>query len=255
MPQHEGDAGVAAEVAAHWSTTDPAGRAVVASAPTSRRAVEQLARSADLGRNFDDADVEDPTGKWHVDDRCAGIAREAPGQPVRQGPFARAADALRTYAMADPRIVRACWYAGVPLHDRVMILEGRFGPLRFRMPVRVGTVVDATVEVDGRRAHVNGWDYETLEGHLERGRMDWSVWKWLDDGGVEFRIHAVSRRAAIRNPVVALGMTVFGRAMQLAFTVRSQRRLRWIATGDPDPPEAASSCTVEVGPLRSLGAD
>ena len=50
-----------------------------------------------------------------------------------------------------------------------------------------------------------GWNYRTLDGHVEMGQMDWEVWKWLETGAVEFRVHAVSRAAPIPNPIVRLG--------------------------------------------------
>ena len=64
---------------------------------------------------------------------------------------------------------------------------------------------ERTRKVGGRDARVWGWNYRTLEGHVEIGQMDWEVWKWLDDGHVEFRVHAVSRPALIPNPIVRLG--------------------------------------------------
>ena len=62
-------------------------------------------------------------------------------------------------------------------------------------------------------------------GHFEMGQMDWQVWKWLDTGEVEFRIHAYSRRAPVANPVVRLGFRAVGRREQLAFLHSTMRRM------------------------------
>ena len=98
-----------------------------------------------------------------------------------------------------------------------MLLQLRFHGLRFHGGVRVCEVYDEERQSAGRTARVWGWAYQTLEGHLEMGQMDWQVWKWLDTGQVEFRIHAYSRGAPERNPIVRLGFRLFGRREQLAF--------------------------------------
>jgi uncharacterized protein (UPF0548 family) len=67
-----------------------------------------------------------------------------------------------------------------------------------------------------------GWSYGTLEGHFEQGKLDWQVWKWHDTGEVEFRTHAYSRRAPVRNPFVRAGFRVVGRMEQLAFMAQTR---------------------------------
>ena len=84
--------------------------------------------------------------------------------------------------------------------------------LRIYAGVRVGEVSDRLREVGGRTAAVSAWSYRTLEGHVEAGRRDYEVWKWLDTGDVEFRTHAVSRPAAA-NPVPQL--TAYGYCLKL----------------------------------------
>jgi uncharacterized protein (UPF0548 family) len=106
-----------------------------------------------------------------------------------------------------------------------MLLQARYGPLRIFLGCRVGAIVDETRAVDGRRARVWGWSYGTLAGHVERGEMDFAVWKWLDDGAVEFRIHVVSRRAQVRNPIVRLGFRLVGRREQTRFARRACERM------------------------------
>jgi hypothetical protein len=106
-----------------------------------------------------------------------------------------------------------------------MLLELRFYGLRFYVGVRVGGVRDETTDRDGGPVRAWGWNYRTLQGHLEIGQMDYEVWKWLDSGAVEFRIHAVSRAARIRNPIVRLGFYLFGRREQLRFARHSCQRM------------------------------
>ena len=107
---------------------------------------------------------------------------------------------MRDYAFAEGSAVRAIFQQDAPLDGRDMMLVGRFLGLDFRLGVRVGGVVDETREEDGRPVRVWGWNYRTLRGHLERGQMNYEVWKWLDTGEVEFRIAAVSHRAPRAQP-------------------------------------------------------
>lgn len=193
-----------------------------------RDATEQLLGDlTDLQRNFgpDDGPFDAEHG-WKVDDHCCPLPSEAPGPPEPDGPFHHARRVLRDYEMADPGIVRAVFDPDAPLLGRAMALEGRFTVLRFPMGVRVTDVVDDVVEVGGRDVARWGWAYSTLDGHLEQGRMDWEVWKWLDDGSVEFRIHAFSKRGPIRNPIVRLGFALFGEFMQERFYDAVQRRMQ-----------------------------
>jgi hypothetical protein len=91
--------------------------------------------------------------------------------------------------------------------------------------VRVGDVYEEVRELEGQRACVWGWNYRTLEGHVEMGQMDWEVWKWLGDGRVEFRVHAASRVAHIRNPIVRLGFYLLREHEREAFLDSTKRRM------------------------------
>lgn len=55
--------------------------------------------------------------------------------------------------------------------------------------------------------------------------MDFAAWKWLDDGAVEFRIHAVSQRARVGNPIIRLGLRLLGRGRQVRFARRACERM------------------------------
>jgi len=74
--------------------------------------------------------------------------------------------------------------------------------------------------------HVWGWSYRTLAGHVEMGQMDWEVWKWLGDGRVEFRVHAVSRPAPIPNPIVRIGFRLLRRRERQAFLDSTRARMQ-----------------------------
>jgi hypothetical protein len=66
----------------------------------------------------------------------------------------------------------------------------------------------------------------TLEGQVETGQMDWQVWKWLDTGAVEFRVHSISRMAHIPNPIIRLGFLLVGGRERTAFLESTKRRMR-----------------------------
>lgn len=195
-----------------------AGREVHQTAAMRRSTLEMLPRVADWERNFDPDRREEYLAEgWHVDHHEVQLGREQAGPPTGDGVFATARELVRAYEHVDPALVRAAWWADAELAGRDMVLEGRFGPLRFPMALRIGGVRDEVGEVDGREVHRWGWWYETLEQHLERGRMDFEVRKGAGDGVVSFHIDAWSHRADLDNPVLAVGMLLFGRSMQHVF--------------------------------------
>ncbi len=55
--------------------------------------------------------------------------------------------------------------------------------------------------------------------------MDFEVWKWVDTRQVEFRTRRFSRHAYVRNPVVRLGLWLFGRREQVRFARRAWQRM------------------------------
>jgi uncharacterized protein (UPF0548 family) len=195
-----------------------------------RAALDEL---RDKSFNFDDAERAGwsaATG-WKIDDYCRPLPPERPGVPEPGGPWERARQVLRDYEFADPKLVRATFRSDGPLEGRDMLLEARFWGLWFRFGVRVIRVIDATREVNGRAVRVWGWGYATLQGHLEMGEMDYEVWKWLDSGSVEFRVHVVSRPGRIRNPLVRIGFRLFARRPQVRFAIRSCERMASLVEG------------------------
>ena len=210
----------------------------LAATPRAQRALAELA-----GRplNFDPAELAAarPEDGWRIDDYRRPLPSEPPGPPVAGGSFATAQRLMADYAFADPAIVRAVYDPASALADRNMLLQARFGPLRFLFGCRVGNVTDETRAVDGRAVRVWGWSYGTLAGHVERGQMQWAVWKWLDDGTIEFRIHVVSRRANVRNPFVRLGFRLVGRGRQVRFAERACERMAALVAREIAAPVAA----------------
>ncbi len=191
------------------------------------RAQRALAELSDRPLNFDPAELRDagPRTGWNVDDYRRELPSERPGEPITGGSFEIAQGLMRDYAFADPAIVRAVYDPAGELANRNMLLQVRFGPLRLFFGCRLGTITDETQTIDGRAVRVWGWSYGTLAGHVERGQMDYAVWKRLDDGAVEFRIHVVSRRAKVRNPIIRLGFRVVGRGRQVRFARRACERM------------------------------
>jgi len=166
---------------------------------------------------------------------------------------------MRDYEFADPSILRAVYYTDRPLEERDMLLEAHFYGLRFRFGVRVGGVLDESRQVDGRDVRVWGWNYRTLQGHLEAGQMDYEVWKWLDTGEVEFHTCRFSRRASTGSPIVRLGLRVFGRRQQVKFARRACERMASLTAaalenepGDGAAGVARAADEVQVRPIPAV---
>lgn len=225
--------------------------------PRVRRKLAQLSQRE---LNFDPRVIESAGegSGWQVTDLCQPLPDEAPGMPVKEGSWEIARRLMRGYEFADPSIVRAYYDPGVPLEKRNMLLKLQaLGLLHLFVGVRVGEVYEQTRERAGRRARVWGWNYRTLEGHVEKGQMDWEVWKWLESGEVEFRVHSVSRIARIPNPVVRLGFLVLRAREREAFLLSTKRRMRTFIEvaldreGRPELiQEAAAQLTVRRSPAH-----
>jgi uncharacterized protein (UPF0548 family) len=160
-------------------------------------------------------------GHWHVDSGDIDIGREPPGPPAPGGAWETGCALVREYEFADPRILRAVYRRGSALVGRDMLLEGRFFGLRFYLGVRVTGLIDETREAE--RAW--GWSYQTLQGHLEQGRLRYEMIKNTDTGRVLFRVSGYSRMAPIASPVVRWGFRLFGRWTQQRFYLAIQRRM------------------------------
>ena len=189
-------------------------------------ASEQLSRLAELDVNFSPPELpEAATGSWRIDDYLQPLPSETPGPPTPGGAFEAARGLIDRYEFADPSTVRAWFVLGATPVGRDMLLELRWHVLSVRVGVRVTELFDERRQVEGRPVQVWGWAYQTLEGHVERGRMSYEVWKWLDSGAVEFRIHVVSQFAAVSNPGLRIGFRAVGRREQVAFARRCCERM------------------------------
>jgi uncharacterized protein (UPF0548 family) len=224
--------------------------------PPRIRIRRRLAELADTPVNYDaDAlDLADPPRGWNVDRRCQRLPAEAPGDPVPEGSWEIARRLIRGYEFADPSMVRAFYDPAAPLEGRTMLLELRtLSVVRIHVGVRVVKVYDEVRGVDGRDARVFGWAYRTLEGHVEQGQMDWQVWKWLDSGDVEFRVHAVSRTATIPNRIVRIGFWLLHDHERTVFLDSTDRRMRTftaVALAHADGPASVRRASPELTARR-----
>ena len=178
--------------------------------------------------NFDPTSLADasPATGWTITDLSQALPSEPPGEPSPDGSWQIARRLMRGYEFADPSIVRAYYDPAEPLEGRNMLLKLQaLGIVHLYVGVRVGDVYEELRELEGELARVWGWNYRTLEGHVEIGQMDWEVWKWLGDGRVEFRVHAVARVAHIANPVVRLGFYLLRQHERQAFLASTKRRM------------------------------
>ena len=232
--------------------------------PTLSRSARTQRRLVDLTRkplNFDLAELANasPRTGWTTTDLCQPLPGEPPGMPLATGSWQIARRLMSGYEFADPSIVRAYYDADIPLERRNMLLRLQaLGVAHLFVGVRVGEVYEQTRALDGKRARVWGWNYRTLEGHVEIGQMDWEVWKWLDDGHVEFRVHAVSRPARIPNPIVRLAFHLLRDRERNAFLASTKRRMRTfteLALTDEDPDRRIRDASAAVTARRTRRAN
>jgi len=164
---------------------------------------------------------------WRVDDHATDLPAEPPGPAQAAGPFAAAVEVLRAYKFPPPSLIMGIFDPSQPLKHRVMVLRARFLGFTFLFGVRVVDVVDeAHRATPAGPEQVWGYGYRTLQGHFERGQINFSIHKNLATGAVQFRIHAVSQKGTIRNPFYWLGFKLFGRMLQQRFARQSLARMR-----------------------------
>jgi uncharacterized protein (UPF0548 family) len=181
------------------------------------------------------------TERWQADALSQALPSEPPGDPVAGGPWEVARRLVEEYRMADPAIVRARWDPDTPLLGRTMLLELRaYRVLSVHAPVRVTAVWDEVR--DGARSF--GYEYVTLPGHVEVGRMDYEVVKRVADGAVEFRLRAHSRQSGDGPWWARVGFRLIGRHEQVRFYFHCCERVarltaRELGLPDDPPPPAA----------------
>lgn len=199
------------------------------SAPLYELQKARLDAYAHAGYNFDPAVLANPaaTVGWRIDDYETELPAEAPGPPATQGSWAAAREVLRRYSFPPPGLITGIFLPDQPLAQRVMVLRGQFLFFTFWFGVRIGGVTDETRALpNGEREQVWGYNYRTLEGHFERGQIDFTIHKNLTTGRVWFHIHAVSQTGRISNPMYWIGFKLFGRTLQKRFSRQSLRRLK-----------------------------
>jgi uncharacterized protein (UPF0548 family) len=230
----------------------------VAAVPTSAKppAWEQyrarLDSYANAQVNYDFSRQTEYTGAtgWQLDDYETDLPAEALGPPEAAGSFAAAQDVLRHYAFPPPDLITGYFDPAVPLEKRVMVLRAHFLVFNFYFGVRVSEVIDeaARATPSGPPECVWGYGYRTLEGHFERGQIDFTIHKNITSGAVQFRIHAVSQPGQIRNPFYWLGFKLFGRVLQRKFARESLRRMRGlVAASLAGRPRPAQPLAAPVG--------
>ncbi|KUJ42907.1 hypothetical protein ACZ90_67610 [Streptomyces albus subsp. albus] len=176
---------------------------------------------ADTHVNYSADEVCGPA--WNIDTHRSALPAERPGPPEPEGSWERACLLVRGYEFSPPEIVRALYDPAAPLLGRDMLLEARFHGMHFYCGVRVTEVVNVTQDNGDR---IWGWAYETLEGHLERGKVTYEVVKRQETGEVEFVVSSHSQGAPTLDRVTSLGWQLFGRRTQLRFYRRCAERLR-----------------------------
>jgi hypothetical protein len=193
----------------------------------------RLASYADAPVNYDVARQSEYTSAtgWRIDDYATDLPSEAPGPPAEHGAFAAAQDVLRRYAFPPPSLITGIFKPDTPLENRVMVLRGRFLGFSFWFGVRVSEVTDEVARpTPAGPERVWGYGYRTLQGHFERGQIDFTIHKNLTTGAVQFHIHAMSQTGRIRNPFYWLGFKLFGRRLQRKFSRESLVRMKQLVS-------------------------
>ena len=222
------------------------------------------ARLAALGKLALNVDLErreefTASNGWHLDAYEADLPNEPSGEPLERGAFNAAVDVLREYRFPPPDLITGIFVPDGPLEGRVMLLKARFLIFTFYFGVRVNAVIDELREDAQER--VWGYRYATLEGHFERGQIEFLIVKQLVTGAVQFRISAFSKTGVIRNPFYKIGFALFGRRLQVRFSQESLKRMQYLVTealrtgqrlGSAPPVVSASSEPAAQDKLEAL---
>jgi Domain of unknown function (DUF1990) len=165
---------------------------------------------------------------WNIDQHEAELPPEPPGEPTPHGSFRAAQGIVREYRFPPPELITGIFLPDQPLETRVMLLRARFLFFTFYFGVRVGGVTDTVQDAPQGKERVWGYNYATLEGHFERGQIEFTIHKRLMTGEVTFRIRSFSRTGTITNVFYRIGFLIFGRALQRRFARESLRRMQML---------------------------
>ncbi|SER43496.1 DUF1990 family protein [Actinokineospora terrae] len=197
-----------------------------------------LADLADRPINYDRGTVGPG---WLTDDHPRVLGYEQPGPPGEL--WSRARALVERYDFAPPELIRAHYRADAPLLGRHMVLEGHFLFAHFLMGVRVTEVVDESTPT-----HTHwGWSYETLTGHLERGKVDFHLHKDHTTGAITFHATSYSNPSRTAHPLIRLGWRLFGRRTQLRFYRRIGEQMVTLTA----PATVVTTPTVRTAPHRT----
>ncbi len=201
---------------------------------------------------------------WHLDHYEADLPGEPGGEPLKAGSFAAAKAVLRDYRFPPPDLITGIFVPDMPLEQRVMLLRARFLLFTFYFGVKISGVVDEQRQEDGEPSRVWGYRYATLEGHFERGQIEFLIVKNLQSGTVKFKISAFSKTGTIQNIFYRIGFALFGRRLQVRFARQSLARMQRLVfealhTGrtphDGPPVQTATAADPEArDKLTALGA-
>ncbi len=188
----------------------------------------RLDRLEKLGLNVDLERREEFTAAngWNLDHYEGDLPSESAGEPLGGGSFQAAQTVLREYKFPPPNLITGIFVPDEPLEKRVMLLRARFLGFTFYFGVKVNGVTDELRAGKNGQERVWGYRYATLEGHFERGQIEFLIVKNLTNGGVQFKIDAFSQTGLIRNPIYRLGFSLFGRHLQRRFARQSMLRMQ-----------------------------
>lgn len=232
------------------------------SEPAWKRYRAKIDALTNLPLNFEWEKTHDYTeaSGWRVDDYEAELPDEPPGAPIEAGPWDIAKRMIHDYKFPDPHIVTGIFVPEDALEKRVMLLRAHAYGLTFYFGVRVGDVIDEERDdpQGGGRQRVWGFNYRTLQGHYERGQIDFTVVKWLTTGKVAFHIHAFSQTGEIRNILIRIGFRLLGRRVQKRFAQRAMVRMQDLVRDELRSQvrgqKSAVAATIPTVPIEVTGA-
>jgi uncharacterized protein (UPF0548 family) len=169
----------------------------------------------------DDAALTPEQG-WNRVRSQAVIASETPGPPEPNGAFDHGRRLVTRFAFSDSRIVVGHWRENAHLRGRVVLLELRALGLRLLCPVRVGAVRSDSSDAET----TFGYRFDTLAGHVERGREWFLLVKDHRTGEISFRIEASFRLGDFPAWWARAGFELVGRRYQRAWHRLAHAHLR-----------------------------
>jgi hypothetical protein len=177
------------------------------------------------------------------------LVRRCLAAPGRQGARWPASTSSPTPASCAPSTVAAATWPGVTCCSRA-----GFSACDSTSASGSPALIDETRDTE--RAW--GWSYQTLQGHLEQGRLSYEVIKDLATGRVVFRGSATRGWRRFRVPSCAWGSACSAARTQQRFYLAIQRRMRRLVEvalrGEPLPSPAVRTDGLGPGSVRDDAA-